>query len=357
MPKGLYIPVGVGLVEGRHFRDMREAIFTYLWLLNKETAEMVARGIVFGLVAGGKQITAQEIASNYLGMLASTARRHLLTLEENGYILSIRRPAGRTIWVRKSRRGLVGKPLAKKQRRDLFKELARRSPTLFNGIESDSSIPELPSKKRPFKKRRDSSNTALRVEESSTPSRAKSKAKPLRPKASGKSPKPHNVTSNVIKKIEAKKKPSLSEVTLFKEFAKETYQEKMEDGLLVKEGKDGKLIKDMLAVEGCTLEKLKRWWTYFLSRDWEIKGTVCPHTIGVFYGFLPTIVEVGKRWGKSPFPKGTKIISLYNRPNRGIKKGDVGKRVRGGFMFGKEYIQDGSVLACPTEWKVELPAN
>lgn len=318
MPKGLYIPIAVGLIEAKHFEKMDRALWTYAELLKRETSEVEVNGLTYGLVSGGEVIKAGDIAQ-YFKVRLQMARQHLRTLEAEGYILTIRKPAGRIIWVRKSKRGLLGRPLRPKQRAMLIKELERRSPGLFDDVER---------------------------------------------KEEGKGHRAKRMPSGTKKKGQTEKKGP-SPVNEFKRFAGQTYKEKYGEDLLIAHGKDGDLIKRLLATYK-KVEKLKRWWQRFLGmKFFTKKETELPHTIGVFYSVIQKVIEVAKKATKEkeappPFPPGTKIKAL-TADYAGIAKGAVGKASGRFFHFEDE---KGRIVALPMkdlsgplakDWKIELP--
>lgn len=321
MPKGLYIPIAVGLIEAKHFEKMDRAIWTYAELLKRETSEVEVNGLTYGLVSGGEVIKAGDIAQ-YFNVRLQMARQHLRTLEAEGYILTIRKPAGRIIWVKKSKRGLLGRPLRPKQRAMLIRELERRSPGLFDALKDEPPKPK--GSKKPKSKRE--------------PAGAKKKAQRER-----KGPSPVNE---------------------FKRFAGQTYKEKYGEDLLITHGKNGRLIKQLLAIY--ETGKVKKWWQRFLGmKFFTKKETELPHTIGVFYSVIQKVIEVAKKAAKEkeippPFPQGTKIKAL-TAEYAGIAKGAVGKASGRFFHFEDE---KGRIVALPMkdlsgplakDWQIELP--
>lgn len=97
-----------GLLEAKHRRRIEDALWEFLWILDRITQEM--DGI--GLVLGGKPITSQEMAES-LGLNERTIRRHLDVLEKHGYIHRTRTPRGFAIQVRNSQKfrvKVIGQP-------------------------------------------------------------------------------------------------------------------------------------------------------------------------------------------------------------------------------------------------------
>jgi len=84
--------VSSGLLEPHHFRNIGEAVWVYLWALNRQTRPD-------GQVLGGAPVSCQGIGDE-LGCSERTIRRHVRRLEDRGYIDTTRTPAGFRIVVR-----------------------------------------------------------------------------------------------------------------------------------------------------------------------------------------------------------------------------------------------------------------
>lgn len=78
-----------------------QAIWLFLWLIDKTTSEEVAQGERWGVVLYGKPVTARQIAAS-LFVNERTARRYLAQLGAGGYIHVVKKSTGYVIQVRKS---------------------------------------------------------------------------------------------------------------------------------------------------------------------------------------------------------------------------------------------------------------
>jgi hypothetical protein len=83
---GTHFDVYSGLLDPKHRKKIGAAIWTYLWLLDRQTA-------ADGWVLGGKPIKAKEIGDT-LGLHETKIRSHLHQLEEGHYLTSERTPYG-----------------------------------------------------------------------------------------------------------------------------------------------------------------------------------------------------------------------------------------------------------------------
>ncbi|MBP2638293.1 MAG: hypothetical protein H6Q72_4200 [Firmicutes bacterium] len=93
--------VSNGLITPDHHDKIGSALWEFLWLIDKTTADKEEDGVRWGKVLGGKPITANDIA-NDLGTHPETIKKNLRRLEEHGYIRSRRAPKGQVFDVRKS---------------------------------------------------------------------------------------------------------------------------------------------------------------------------------------------------------------------------------------------------------------
>lgn len=96
--KGFGIYVKNDLLEPKHYKNMGEAVWIYMWLLDKVTS-VNENGQ--GKVLGGKPITYAEIQTD-LGIHQNTYTNHLNKLREHGYVNTLRTPRGLVILVNKS---------------------------------------------------------------------------------------------------------------------------------------------------------------------------------------------------------------------------------------------------------------
>ena len=88
-----------GLLTPEHIKNIKDAIWVFLWCLNKTTSEENGEGIV----CGGNEVAADEIGRD-LGRHSNTVRRHLRQLEQHAYLSLERGRRGYFIGVNKSKR-------------------------------------------------------------------------------------------------------------------------------------------------------------------------------------------------------------------------------------------------------------
>lgn len=98
MSKSYPLTVWSGILA--HRKRMGDAIWTFIWLIDRTTKEEMGAGYVLG---GNKEIRAEDIAKD-IGAEEKTARRHLHILAHEGYIELIRAPQGFVIKVKKSKK-------------------------------------------------------------------------------------------------------------------------------------------------------------------------------------------------------------------------------------------------------------
>jgi len=96
--KGFGIYVKNDLLEPKHVKNMGNAIWLYLWLLDKMTS-INENGI--GKVLGGKPITYEEVNKD-VPLPIRNYRRYIGKLRDGGYINTIRTPAGLSISLNKA---------------------------------------------------------------------------------------------------------------------------------------------------------------------------------------------------------------------------------------------------------------
>lgn len=106
--KGFYITVSLGLLEKKHYLNMKESVWLFLWYLDKMTS-VSEEGI--GKVLGGKPITYEEVNED-LQLPLRTYRRWVERLKRNGYINVIRTPYGLSISVNRAQK-VFGKQIKK----------------------------------------------------------------------------------------------------------------------------------------------------------------------------------------------------------------------------------------------------
>ena len=88
--KGFSIYVKNDLLEEKHYQNMGEAIWLYLWLLDKMTS-INENGI--GRVLGNQPVTYTQLYVE-LGMPERTYQRYVSRLRKYGYINTLRTPRG-----------------------------------------------------------------------------------------------------------------------------------------------------------------------------------------------------------------------------------------------------------------------
>jgi hypothetical protein len=97
--KGFYIEVSNDLLDPRHCRQMGEAVWLFMWFLDKMTTVTLEKGKVLG----GKPIKFKDIQSD-LGISRSTYMRWLKVLKDGGYVQNLRTPYGNCIIVLKAKK-------------------------------------------------------------------------------------------------------------------------------------------------------------------------------------------------------------------------------------------------------------
>src|SRR5579875_3688716 len=83
------------LLDPKHFEAMGNAVWLYLWLMDRVTHIDKKTGL--GIVLGGKPFKFDEYTLTPL----TTTRRQLKRLIDNGYIVTTRTPYGQVLWVTK----------------------------------------------------------------------------------------------------------------------------------------------------------------------------------------------------------------------------------------------------------------
>ncbi|MCR4261111.1 MAG: hypothetical protein NUV96_02165 [Candidatus Colwellbacteria bacterium] len=97
--KGFFIEVSNDLLDPKHQRQMGEAVWLFMWFLDKITVVTQERGKVLG----GKPIKFKDIETD-LGISRSTYMRWLDTLKQAGYVTTVRTPYGNCIVVMKAKK-------------------------------------------------------------------------------------------------------------------------------------------------------------------------------------------------------------------------------------------------------------
>jgi DNA-binding transcriptional regulator YhcF (GntR family) len=89
------------LFTEKHIGAIGQAVWLFLWLVDKTTSEEIKGDERWGKVLYGNPVSAQRIADR-LFVNERTVRRYLAQLEAGGYIHLERRASGFVIFVRKS---------------------------------------------------------------------------------------------------------------------------------------------------------------------------------------------------------------------------------------------------------------
>jgi DNA-binding transcriptional ArsR family regulator len=121
------IPVYSGLLQNGHKKKMGEAIWEFLWCIDKTTVE--ENGV--GWVLGKKPVTIEEIAKD-LEESWRSVQRHLETLKNHRYIIVIRVSKGIVIGVLKSKKWSGNKGNISSEEREILNFLKGISGYPFN---------------------------------------------------------------------------------------------------------------------------------------------------------------------------------------------------------------------------------
>ena len=98
--KGFYIEIKNDLLEPKHVKAMGQAIWVYMWCLDKMTS-VDESGV--GKILGGKPIKSEDIAKE-LGVSRRYISTHLIRLSKTGYLNTKRTPYGYSITVNKAKK-------------------------------------------------------------------------------------------------------------------------------------------------------------------------------------------------------------------------------------------------------------
>lgn len=96
--KGFYIQVKNDLLDPKHFHNMGEGIWLFLWLLDRMTS--ISEGGI-GKVLGGKPIKWEEVKKD-LDVPERSYRRWIAVLKKHNYINTTRTPYGLVISINKA---------------------------------------------------------------------------------------------------------------------------------------------------------------------------------------------------------------------------------------------------------------
>jgi len=97
--KGFYIEVSNNLLDSRHCKQMGDAVWLFMWFIDKVTTITSEKGKVLG----GKPIKYEDVKED-LGISRSTYFRWLETLKSGGYITTLRTPYGSCIVITKAKK-------------------------------------------------------------------------------------------------------------------------------------------------------------------------------------------------------------------------------------------------------------
>jgi len=86
-----------GLVDDKHYRAMGQAIWLYIWLLDRETKSD-------GKVLGGKPVRYEDFSTSYPSIKKRVYVRYMQALRDGGYISTIRAPRGLVVKIEKPKK-------------------------------------------------------------------------------------------------------------------------------------------------------------------------------------------------------------------------------------------------------------
>jgi hypothetical protein len=106
--KTFSIPVSNGILTAEHYKRMKDAVWYFLWCVDRTTKEVADEsGNVYGVVLGGMPCRDEDLAGTF-GVHVNTIRKWRKRLTKEGYIETTRTPIGYSIKVVKSKKW-VGK--------------------------------------------------------------------------------------------------------------------------------------------------------------------------------------------------------------------------------------------------------
>jgi hypothetical protein len=98
------IYVSNGILTQQHYEKIGDAIWYFMWCIDKTTREKTdAAGNIYGVVLGGMPVHDSSVASTF-GVHVNTARNWRINLTEARYIKATRTPNGWSIQVAKSKK-------------------------------------------------------------------------------------------------------------------------------------------------------------------------------------------------------------------------------------------------------------
>jgi len=98
--KGFYIEITNNLLESKHRKRMKEAVWLFMWLIDKMTS-VSEEGV--GKVLGGKPIKYEEVSKD-LGISRRTYVNWIDILKKGKYINTLRTPVGLVITINKAKK-------------------------------------------------------------------------------------------------------------------------------------------------------------------------------------------------------------------------------------------------------------
>jgi len=101
MGSGFYIQITNGLLDPKHVEAMGEAVWLYMWLVDKSTSQNENGE---GKVLGNKPIVYENDIEPALGIPRRTYTRWISRLRNAGYIKTLRTPAGLIIVITKAKK-------------------------------------------------------------------------------------------------------------------------------------------------------------------------------------------------------------------------------------------------------------
>ncbi|MDO8451956.1 MAG: hypothetical protein Q7S76_03745 [bacterium] len=138
--KGFYIEVSNDLLDPRHCKQMGDAVWLFMWFLDKMTAVTEKKGKVLG----GKPIKFKDIQDD-LGISRSTFNRWMKVLKDGGYVQTVRTPYGSCVIVLKAKKRFNNKPSDVSEVthpvRSIINETSPAPEMTHQSSDSDTSLP------------------------------------------------------------------------------------------------------------------------------------------------------------------------------------------------------------------------
>jgi hypothetical protein len=102
---GFFVTISNDLLEDKHFEKMGNAVWLYMWLIDKMTE--ISEGI--GIVSYGNPISLIDVRENFPTLNERTYQRMIKTLKDGGYINTAKAKYGLYITVNKPKKIFGGK--------------------------------------------------------------------------------------------------------------------------------------------------------------------------------------------------------------------------------------------------------